>query len=59
MSSACFLFTLLPFYFFTLLPFPLTLKKQIISTKKLKIAKNNLFFQLINVSLQHKINIKQ
>lgn len=54
MSSACFLFTLLPF-----LPFPLTLKKQIISTKKLKIAKNNLFFQLINVSLQHKINIKQ
>ena len=44
MSSACFLFTFLPFYFFTILPFPLTLKKQTISTKKLKIVKNNLYF---------------
>ena len=47
MSSACFLFTLLPFYFFTFLPFYLftfNIPKQTISTKKLKIAKNNLYF---------------
>ncbi len=39
MSSACFLFTLLPFYLFTF-----NIPKQTISTKKLKIAKNNLYF---------------
>ena len=47
MSSACFLFTLLPFYFFTFLLFYLftfNIPKQTISTKKLKIAKNNLYF---------------
>ena len=51
MSSACFLFTFLLF--------PFNIPKQTILTKKLKIAKNNLFFQLINVSLQHKININR
>ena len=44
MSSACFLFTLLPFYFFTFLLFTFNIPKQTISTKKLKIAKNNLYF---------------
>lgn len=35
-------FTLLPFYFFY--PFTFNIPKKTISTKKLKIAKNNLYF---------------
>lgn len=39
MTSRQALFTFLPFYFFTF-----NIPKQTISTKKLKIAKNNLYF---------------
>ena len=60
MTSRQALFTFLPFYLFTFKnPFTLNIPKQTISTKKLKIAKIICIFQLINVSLQHKINIKQ